>query len=252
MGATMISTTDGVAALGTILGVWAHPDDETYLSAGLMAAAVGNGQRVVVVSATAGELGTDDPVTWPPARLAAVRRWEAGAALSALGVTDHRWLDLPDGGLADHDPAAGARRVAEIITEVATDTILTFGADGMTGHPDHRAISAWVTAAHGAVGRGARLLHATLEADYCERYRALHARFDVFLDPALPSTHRRSELAVHLQLKGPLLDRKLVALRAQATQTQPVIDAFGLPEYECWVADEAFVDAPRDQGYRNA
>ena len=25
--------------LGTILGVWAHPDDEAYLSAGLMAMA---------------------------------------------------------------------------------------------------------------------------------------------------------------------------------------------------------------------
>ena len=29
--------------LGTILGVWAHPDDETYLSAGLMADAVDHG-----------------------------------------------------------------------------------------------------------------------------------------------------------------------------------------------------------------
>ncbi len=27
------------AALGTVLGVWAHPDDEAYLTAGLMAVA---------------------------------------------------------------------------------------------------------------------------------------------------------------------------------------------------------------------
>ncbi len=26
--------------LGTILGVWAHPDDETYLAGGMLAAAV--------------------------------------------------------------------------------------------------------------------------------------------------------------------------------------------------------------------
>src|ERR671922_141060 len=38
--------------LGTILGVWAHPDDEAYLSAGLMARAVRNGSRVVCVTAT--------------------------------------------------------------------------------------------------------------------------------------------------------------------------------------------------------
>jgi LmbE family N-acetylglucosaminyl deacetylase len=32
-------TTDSTGELGTILGVWAHPDDEAYLSAGLMATA---------------------------------------------------------------------------------------------------------------------------------------------------------------------------------------------------------------------
>ena len=44
--------------LGTILSVWAHPDDETYLAGALMAEAVASGQRVVCVSLTAGELGT--------------------------------------------------------------------------------------------------------------------------------------------------------------------------------------------------
>ena len=52
--------------LGTILGVWAHPDDETYLSAGLMAAAVDAGSRVVDVTATRGEGGSMDEEQWPP------------------------------------------------------------------------------------------------------------------------------------------------------------------------------------------
>ena len=50
--------------LGTILGVWAHPDDEGYLSAGIMAQAMRNGQRVVCVTATRGEAA--DPEQWPP------------------------------------------------------------------------------------------------------------------------------------------------------------------------------------------
>ena len=62
------------ASLGTILSIWAHPDDETYLAGGLMAAAADAGQRVVCVSATAGEQGTSDPRTWPPERLGAARR----------------------------------------------------------------------------------------------------------------------------------------------------------------------------------
>ena len=48
-------TSDDVAELGTILGIWAHPDDEAYLSGGLMALARDNGQRVVCVTATRGE-----------------------------------------------------------------------------------------------------------------------------------------------------------------------------------------------------
>lgn len=65
-----------VEQLGTLLGVWAHPDDEAYLSAGLMALARRDGQRVVVVTATFGEHGTDDPHRWPPTRLARHRRQE--------------------------------------------------------------------------------------------------------------------------------------------------------------------------------
>ena len=48
-------------ALGVVLGIWAHPDDEAYLSAGLMALARRAGNRVVCVTMTPGEHGTDDP-----------------------------------------------------------------------------------------------------------------------------------------------------------------------------------------------
>ena len=41
--------------LGTVMGVRAHPDDETYLAAGLFAHAVDLGSRVVDVTATRGE-----------------------------------------------------------------------------------------------------------------------------------------------------------------------------------------------------
>ena len=61
------------SGLGTILGVWAHPDDEGYLSAGIMAAAVDAGNRVMCVTATRGEAGSLDHGKWPPETLGAVR-----------------------------------------------------------------------------------------------------------------------------------------------------------------------------------
>ena len=57
--------------LGTVLGVWAHPDDETYLSAGLMAQAVRDGDRVVCITATRGEGGSLDEERWPPETMGA-------------------------------------------------------------------------------------------------------------------------------------------------------------------------------------
>ncbi|MGY1602174.1 PIG-L deacetylase family protein [Geodermatophilus sp. SYSU D00815] len=69
----------------TVLGVWAHPDDEAYLSAGLLAAAVATGDRVVVATATRGEGGLDDPAG------DVVRARELAASLAAVGVTEHRW-----------------------------------------------------------------------------------------------------------------------------------------------------------------
>ena len=79
-------TITDAARLGTVLGIWAHPDDEAFLSAGLMAAARDAGQRVVCVTATLGEYGTSDPGSWPPTRMARVRERELQASLAALGV----------------------------------------------------------------------------------------------------------------------------------------------------------------------
>src|SRR5437660_1415892 len=87
--------------MGTILGIWAHPDDEAWLSAGLMAAATRAGRRVVCVTATRGELGTIDATRWPLEGLAEVRTAEMGRCLAMLGVTEHVWLDYADGACAD-------------------------------------------------------------------------------------------------------------------------------------------------------
>ena len=168
--------------LGTILSVWAHPDDETYLAGGLMAAATDAGQRVVCVSATAGEHGTADATAWPPDRLAAVRRWEATAAMAILGVTDHRWLGHRDGTLARVPRRIAVAQLAKLIVDVDPDTIVTFGPDGKTFHPDHQAVSSWVGEARDRTGTSARLLHAATTTTQLEMWGDLFERWGVFID----------------------------------------------------------------------
>lgn len=236
--------TTQVAALGTILSIWAHPDDETYLAGGIMATARDLGQRVVCASATAGENGTADPDAWPPARLGRVRRWEAAAAMAVLGVTEHRILGLPDGGLADHGDE-GSAWVERLLGDVAPDTILTFGPDGMTHHPDHVAVHRWVTRTWERVGRRPRLLYATPTSEHVDRFRDLYERWDIYMTDERPAGVPTGDLALHLRLDGPLLDRKLTALRAMATQTGDAAALLGSAAYSDLVAEECFVAADR-------
>jgi LmbE family N-acetylglucosaminyl deacetylase len=234
-----IRTAADAADLGTVLGVWAHPDDETYLSGGLMALARAAGRRVVCASATLGEHGTDEPEHWPPDRLARLRGHEATAALSVLGVTDHRLFGLEDGTLADLDPAAGEARVRALLVEVRPDTVVTFGPDGMSGHPDHRTVSGWVERAWRDTRPTARLLQATTTAAFATEFADIHEAVPAFGD-GLPLQTPEEEIGVEVCLDDELADLKLVSLRAHASQIQPVIDVIGVDRLRAWFRTERF------------
>jgi LmbE family N-acetylglucosaminyl deacetylase len=234
-------TTTTAASLGTILSVWAHPDDETYLAGGVMAAAREAGNRVVCVTATSGERGTDDPTTWPPARLGQVRRWEASAAMAVLGVDEHRVLGMSDGALDAADPVA-IERIGALLDEVRPDTILTFGPDGITYHSDHIAVHHWVIAAWLVRGRPCRLLQTTPTVEFLDRHRDELEQWNMYMTDERPTGVAAADAAVHVRLTGDDLDRKLTALRALATQTGPLIAALDPDVYAEHVAEECFVD----------
>src|ERR1700709_332455 len=87
-----------------ILGVFAHPDDETLCAGGTLAKYADAGAEVYVVSLTKGEAGQiRDAGAATRATLRGVREKEFHAAGNALGVTETRCLDYPDGGLPGVD-----------------------------------------------------------------------------------------------------------------------------------------------------
>ena len=228
-----------VVALGDIVTVWAHPDDESYLAAGVMAIARANGARVTCVTATDGELADSEQERRVIARR---RRRELDAALDVLGVTDRVRLGLRDGGCAAVDPKGPVAMIASVIAERSPDTIVTFGPDGLTGHPDHCAVSRWTAEAARRAGSGARLLNTAATADIMDEHEDVNSRFEVF-EPGFPTLHRRDELSVDLALDGRWLDLKLRALQAHASQTAGLIDVLGIDRYRRWIVPEMFVDA---------
>ncbi len=225
-----------------LLGVWAHPDDEAYLSAGLMARVAAAG-TVAVITATSGELGTADAELVGSERFAHHRRGELRASLDVLGVSDVTVLDVADGGCEDVDPQPIVSYIADVIRDMRPEAIVTFGSDGMTGHPDHRAVSAWATAAWRRTGRRAELLYATVTDDFNERWSELHERLGVFRDygqtgraPSVP----RSELALECVLDDDEADRKRVALERHRSQTRQLAEAVGDDVFARWWATEWF------------
>jgi LmbE family N-acetylglucosaminyl deacetylase len=209
-----------------------------------MAAVRASGHRVTCVTATRGEGGGQADA----ARLASLRTAELERALAVLGVDDHLWLDAPDARCADVSPAPRVERIRQILRHARPRTVLTFGPDGITGHPDHITVGAWTAAAFDGAGLGgARLLEAAVTATQRLRFRDIEDELGVHVgEPAAPTPD--AVLAVHAVLDGDLLDLKVAALTALGSQTEPIRQHMGDSAYRRWVAVEAFRAAALPSG----
>jgi N-acetyl-1-D-myo-inositol-2-amino-2-deoxy-alpha-D-glucopyranoside deacetylase len=136
--------------MGPLLALFPHPDDETFSAAGVMAAAVERGVPVTVITATRGEAGESSIAGLDdPERLGVVRERELREAMRQIGVSDVRWLGYRDSGMAGSPSAEHPQAFIRVPVETAAATlvphirslqpqvIITFGAEGLYGHPDH-------------------------------------------------------------------------------------------------------------------
>jgi LmbE family N-acetylglucosaminyl deacetylase/predicted DCC family thiol-disulfide oxidoreductase YuxK len=139
----------------TLLAVHAHPDDETLFGGGVLARSSDEGVRTVVVTCTGGELGFGPDGTLPgsPGRdddaVGELRRGELAESCRILGVGHLELLGYRDSGMAGwaQNRASGAfcgvpvgeaaARLGEVLARERPDVVVTYGADGFYGHPDH-------------------------------------------------------------------------------------------------------------------
>ena len=121
--------------------------------------------------------------------------------------------------------------------------MLTFGPDGLTGHHDHRTVSAWTGAAFDRAA--ARVpVAARHAAERRARWGALTDSLGIY-PPGLPVLTPAEGLALDLELDPDVARRKVRALAAQQTQTAGLIATLGADVYTAWVGDESFVEAAR-------
>lgn len=222
-----ISTAEDLKRLGTILSVWAHPDDETFSCGGLMSAAVQNGQRVVCVTATKGEQGTKFASPEQAAHLAEVRGREMAAALNILGIKEHHWLGYNDGCCSDVDADEAVAKILRLIHEVRPDTILSFGPDGLTGHPDHSTVARWVTAAVQASDIKPTVYRLVeLREVYDTHLKKADDLFDIYFNIDKPPLCEQHECDICFCMERPQQLSKRRALEAMPSQTGPMLEYF--------------------------
>jgi LmbE family N-acetylglucosaminyl deacetylase len=146
---------------GPILLVFAHPDDESSSVAGMTAKYTERGVSVNLICATRGEKGTRLDV---PTEVDTATAREAGLRIAAgiTGIRNIYLLGYMDGNLEKVDTGEIASRIVNIMREVRPEIVITFGPDGISGHPDHKAISKATTVAFEMIteaGNGPRKLY---------------------------------------------------------------------------------------------
>lgn len=135
----------------TVVSFHAHPDDEALLTAGTLARAAAEGHRVVLVVATAGEVGLAASGSGSADELAARRMAELRASAAAIGCARVELLGYADSGMhGERDPAAApfvhadldeaSGRLAALLREEGADALTIYDAGGGYGHPDHRQV----------------------------------------------------------------------------------------------------------------
>ncbi|HYY79487.1 MAG TPA: PIG-L family deacetylase [Actinomycetes bacterium] len=162
----------------TLAGCFAHPDDETWSMGGSFALLVPEGVRGVIWTATRGQAGEiADGSGATRETLAQVREAEERAAMALVGVGVELG-DFLDGQVADADQDELTRTVHGFLERERPDVVVTFEPDGVTAHPDHRAVTAAVQAAFAAYAAGPRereprLYYWGVSKSQLRRYREL-------------------------------------------------------------------------------
>jgi LmbE family N-acetylglucosaminyl deacetylase len=236
------SATD-IQQLGTILSVWAHPDDETFCAGGLMATAVKNGQTVICVMATKGQAGSHDPKKWPPETLGDVRIHELKNGLDILGVQTCHCLNYMDGACRDIESSIPIRQLQKVISHYQPDTILTFGPDGLTGHPDHATVSGWVSRAVEHMDSKPTVFHNVQTPAQYKQLKPADEKLDIFFNIDKPPLKEPEQCAICYELPADIRQLKYRAFAAMPSQTERMFELLD-EEFICSaLGTEAFVKA---------
>ena len=162
----------------SLLGVYAHPDDEAFVPGGTIAKYTHERVRITLVYATKGEAGMlGNPQVSDRSSLGECRTEELTSSCRVLGIDWPCYWDFSDAKLSTYPHRDVEGQIAEIIRSVKPQVVITFGPEGITSHPDHAAISHFTTDAFFAAGQADK--YPGLKGDGLEVYQPAKLYYSV-------------------------------------------------------------------------
>ena len=187
-----------------ILALFAHPDDETMLAGGTLAALAASGHAVHVLLATRGEGGENgEPPICSIEALGLVRQAEAACATEILGSQSLTFLDYVDPRIGPGDQLFAfeadfitlTSQIRNAVESKSIQALITHGSNGEYGHPAHLLVHRAAVAAVQSMPESRPFLY-TVQAGYDNHPKPRIMNHD---DPAHLVLDISSELETKIQ-----------------------------------------------------
>lgn len=124
--------------MSTVVGIFAHPDDETFGPGGTLAA-LAKKNDVYIICATNGDGKQGNRKK--ELELGKLRRKELLASAEILGIKKVFFLGMRDGSLSHNQYHKIAEKVLKILRKLKPEILVTFEPRGVSGHIDHIVMS---------------------------------------------------------------------------------------------------------------
>ena len=214
----------------TIVGVFAHPDDEAFGPAGTLAT-LAKEYDVYLICVTRGDAGMSH--IKHDGDLGDIRLMELRNSAHILGIKEVFFLNYKDGTLCNNVYHKVADDIQKRLDELTPETLITFEPRGVSGHIDHIAVSMITTFVFNRVPYARYLWY------YCIDVRHRKAMKDYFI--YFPPGYEPSEYNQTIDVSE-VWEQKLRAINQHVSQ-QGDIDTIvpimeRLPKEEHFIAIE--------------
>ncbi len=193
----------------TIVGIFAHPDDEAFGPGGTLAK-LSHKNNLYLLCATKGELGETNN---KKRSLAEIRSQELKQSAKILGIKQVFFLGFKDGSLCNSLYQKLAEKIQKKLDIIKPQVVITYEPRGISGHLDHIAVSLTTSFVVNKLSYVEKLLY------YCidEKRRPLNQNYFIYFPPG----YKKSEIDLTIDV-SPFWKKKMEAIKSHQSQIKDV------------------------------